>query len=401
MRSGGRAGKCPVCGQTDTREVTRYTAFPTFLFPMPMGQAQKVARRNLVLHACKGCEHYYQPSIDMDLLETIYSDYYRNYPYDSDESMQVPYREPFNRIFKNVIGLNQFSTRLRLLEIGCSKPENLQPFAEMGFDCSGIDPSPLLNQGKPDQDATIFHGYYETTTLPQPFDVIVSRFNLEHIVDLQKVLGKMRDDLVPGGRVFVQVPNLAYYLSRQQPVFIAHEHVHYFSVKSLVQLFARFGFELIASDHKEQPSIVACFVKRQPKVEPGRFDCLPRFESYLSEISRRRSDLAEYLSSPERVVLYGCGLALFWVLGMMSDAATKQIILVDDNERFDGAYIPAYTIPVHHLSRVELTGRDTVLLTLNPIYHSRVLDRLRSLKRKLHVVSIQADGLHKIELGQM
>jgi SAM-dependent methyltransferase len=393
-----RAGTaCPACGVRAGKEIARYLDFPTFLFPMPRTQARKVARRDLVLHGCERCGHLYQPRVDAALLDVIYQEHYSNYPYDSAEAMQGPYREPFNRMFESVMHTRAFPGSRRLLEIGCSRPENLQVFVDQGFDCVGVDPSPLAAQTRENSRISIFRGYYETTTLPGPFQVIVSRFNLEHVVGPGRMLAKMRKELAPGGLVVVQVPNVQYYLSKRQPVFVAHEHIQYFRVESLRRLFARFEMWPIAEHHFGQPSIIACFTNNRSRAKAGVAKSTS-FHAYSAEIARRREKLQAYLVEPRRVVLYGCGLALFSALSAMPVQALDQLAVVDDNPRYEGTFVPSYDIPVRQADSRVFDDRDIVLLTLNPLYHDQVLSRLRATGRRLRVVCLREDGIHELRL---
>jgi len=360
---------------------------------MPAADARKVDRRTLILHYCTHCGHLYQPAVSTALLDVIYSKYYRNYPYDASEAMQGPYREPFNRIFDLVVQTRPLPGERRLLEIGCSKPENLNPFVHKGFTCTGVDPSPLALQESGDPRISMFRGYYEKTALPGPFQIIVSRFNLEHVIHPDRMLAKMRKDLALGGLAIVQVPNVEYYLDKRQPVFVAHEHIQYFSAESLRRLFVRSGFQFIAGYHLDQPSIIACFVSarhRAPTVARARS---PVFKSYLRDSARRRARLQAYLKEPRQVVLYGCGLALFSVLATLSSSQLKNIMVVDDNAAYEGACIPSYGIAVHHARAEILDGRDTIILTLNPMYHDRVLSQLRTIGRRLRVVCLRENAV--------
>ena len=392
------ASRCPACGARAGAEVRRFADFPTFLFPMERQVARKVARQELVLHDCSHCGHLYQPRVDSALLDVIYKEHYRNYPYDGSEAMQGPYREPFNRIFELLVHTQRLPEGARLLEIGCSRPENLRPFSMQGFDCVGVDPSPLAKQNSGGSRISMYSGYYETTALPAPFDIIVSRFNLEHIVSPDRMLRKARKELAPGGLLVIQVPNVEYYVSRRQPVFVAHEHIQYFSMCSLYALFARFGFQLVTGYHFEQPSIIACFT-RMGRQATTALPARPSFGSYFAEITRRRAKVSTYLQAPGRVVLYGCGLALFSILPGLSSRGLKEIVVVDDNPAYEGAYVPSYDIPVRNMHPALLDGRDTVVLTLNPLYHNQVLAKLRSTGRRLRVVCLGEDGVRELRLS--
>jgi hypothetical protein len=116
------------------------------------------------------------------------------------------------------------------------------------------------------------------------------------------------------------------------------------------------------------------------------------------EIARNREKLRGYLAAPRRVVLYGCGLALFSVLSEVPEGTTNQLTVVDDNPRYAGTFVPSYDIPVRRVDYEAFDGRDTVLLTLNPLYHEQVLSKLKAARRQLRVVLLREDGIREILL---
>jgi len=383
---------CPACGGFASCSTMNFPDFPAFLFPMAKGLAEKVEVADLELSLCQDCGHIFQAKTDKTLLSRIYCEYYTNYPYDVDEAMTHAYRQPFNQFFDLMLPAHAVGPTAKLLEIGCSRPENMQPFVEKGWTCTGIDPSPLANDANAKSNIRILSGYYEETAAVEPVDVIVSRFNLEHITDLSGHLLKMKHDLKDEGRVIVQVPNVSYYLENRQPLFVAHEHIHYFSQNSLTTLFERFGFTTVACYSAKQPSVLACFEKTTLSCGPGD-PVAGLIEGYKANIFSKADDLARHLRGKERVVFYGCGLALYWVLSVLRDRLPPQVTVIDDNPAHAGKALPFHDFTVHLPTTELLDQADLVILTLNPLYHERVMSRLRSHERPLDLLRIGVDRL--------
>ena len=238
---------CPACGNNANEQSMSFDQFPEFLFPMNEGVAKIVEGRDLIVNRCLDCGHIFQSKYDITLLSKIYGTYYANYPYDANETMSQPYRRPFDLFCELMLQSNNKAKGKKLLEVGCSNPENMCSFVDMGYECTGVDPSPLAGNGKKIKGVRIISDYYENCASGGDYHVIISRFNLEHITDLGAHLKKMYADLRVGGRVVLQVPNIEYYIQKNQPLFVAHEHIHYFSENSLFRLFARHGFNLVSS----------------------------------------------------------------------------------------------------------------------------------------------------------
>jgi SAM-dependent methyltransferase len=85
----------------------------------------------------------------------------------------------------------------RVLEIGCGPLGGFVPALRTeGYAAIGIDPrapaSPEFHQIE-----------YEQFVPPQPVDAVVACTSLHHVADLDAVLDRIRDALVPGGRLVV------------------------------------------------------------------------------------------------------------------------------------------------------------------------------------------------------
>jgi 2-polyprenyl-3-methyl-5-hydroxy-6-metoxy-1,4-benzoquinol methylase len=399
-RASGTVSACKACGKARGRLYERLAKLPVYLFPMPEEVAPTIPATNVVLHKCESCGHIYQPRVDQRLLDVIYNEYYRYYPYDGSEVMALPYREPFHRFFGLIASGHSSDSARRLLEIGCSSASNLDFFSNQGFRCTGIDPSPLAQKDSGKANIEIVSGYYETTSFAEPFDVIVSRFNLEHVNDLSAHIDKIAHDVKTEGLVFVQVPNVDYYYSTKQPFFVAHEHVQYFNLRSLIAAFRRFGFFPVSFYCQGQPSILASFSRGETAVVgPLRFRDFDAALSAFQMVTKLKArQLKKILRSCESVLFYGAGLALFWIL-LKYDEVSKRSVVVDDNPNVWGKFIPFYGMPVLEPSREVLAKKATVILTLNPFYHRRVIQRLKAFRIPMDVILLGRDTIDKVHLG--
>lgn len=390
--------ECPVCGAADCRPSLDYPDFPAFLFPMSREKASAIEKRHLGLHLCPECGHLFQAEVDQALLSLIYGDYYANYPYDGSEAMNQAYRRPFDLFCELMLATHASGANPRLLEIGCSRPDNMLPFAAMGYECVGVDPSPLADGQHRHEGIRLVSGYYEQTPLDGEFDVIVSRFNLEHIPDLRVHLGKMNEDLKHGGRAIVQVPNVAYYLENLQPLFVAHEHIHYFSLNSLMHLFEAHGLMPVSCYAAGQPSLLACFKKGGTGMRVTAESATALLPAFQANIAAKAKELAEQLSDCEHVVFYGCGLALFWALHTLADRLPGKVVVVDDNPALIGKNLPVYGLPVESPDPARLADAELVVLTLNPIYHERVVARLNGHGIPMTLLKIGTERLERVDL---
>lgn len=94
----------------------------------------------------------------------------------------------------------------RLLELGCGEGGHLAGAHVEGWDVSGVEMTP----GFPSASHAIpieIAPLEEAKTLEQTFDVVLLAAILEHVYDPRLCLERVRNCLVPGGLVFLDVPN--------------------------------------------------------------------------------------------------------------------------------------------------------------------------------------------------
>jgi hypothetical protein len=214
-------------------------------------------------------------------------------------------------------------------------------------------------------------------------------------------MNKISSDLKDGGLVFLQVPNVSYYLMNHQPFFVAHEHIHYFSLKSLCALFQRFGLFPIAFYEENQPSMIACFRKGGPRAAiecVNLFDYLP---TYKTASSTKKNEIRTILAAENRLILYGSGLLAFWILAEMSQKDLHKIVVVDDHHKLWGRFLPAYEIEVKPVAAELFRGSPQVILSLNPIYHGEAIRRLLALKVRCGVVIVDREGVRQLDIDKV
>jgi len=152
-----------------------------------------------------------------------------------------------------------------LLDVGCSFGWLLRAAGEAGFEAFGIDPSESAVAAARSSGLAVRQGLFPQQDWGRSdWEVITFLDVLEHIPDLDGVLGAAATRLKPGGFLAVQVPlstgtvflaaqaaesfsggRVDGPLRRMLQVEFPYPHVHYFSRRSLEALLARFGLETV------------------------------------------------------------------------------------------------------------------------------------------------------------
>ncbi len=145
----------------------------------------------------------------------------------------------------------------RVLDVGCGTGELVAYFAERGFVAEGIEPSAEAAAEARARGRTV------TSSRLEPFaaradragayDAVTFLNVMEHVPSPIEILRATKQMLAPGGIVAIRVPNdfNDLQLATQEhlglrPYWVAvPDHVNYFTVRSLVGVLDRVGFDVV------------------------------------------------------------------------------------------------------------------------------------------------------------
>lgn len=165
---------------------------------------------------------------------------------------QSEWQKLFNRLnaYRTLRRIRRFKQGGRLLEIGIGNGAFLHVAKQAGFECAGVEPSPIIvGYVKNAYNVPVFNGYLEDfarSPMQSTFDVIVINHVLEHIPNPRVALKQVRSLLADKGIAHIAVPNIAGWESRL-PGWTSYEtyHLYYFSPSTLLSLLSEVGFEVL------------------------------------------------------------------------------------------------------------------------------------------------------------
>ena len=242
-----------------------------------------------------------------------------------------------------------------ILEIGCATGRLLHELKAIGFSrVLGVDPSASCAQtaakefGVPVRTGTL-------TALPdalEPAQMIVLIGVLEHVRDLAPALDRVRGLLTPGGRVYVEVPDVAGFTRWLDAPFqqFSSEHVNYFSAVSLSNLMREDGFrpvvvECLARKFTEtstMPVIAAVFEKDGEKAARPVHDDVTESSliAYIAasrELEEGRPAVIERLvASGEPILVWGVGTHTTRLLETTRLGEANIVAFFDSNPKLQG-----------------------------------------------------------------
>jgi SAM-dependent methyltransferase len=393
---------CPLCQHDNVSDFIQISDFPLLLFPVSEDLKDKIEKKQLKTYRCSDCNHIFHNPITEKDAHLIYDRYYAFYPFANLESMNVPYRIPFEQIFHDVYSElhSTFQRPATLLEVGCASSKQLDFFRTYGIKASGIDRSASTNESPSD----IISGVYEDYDFEQGFEMIVSRFSLEHLNDVHGFFQKARKDLNANGLLFVQVPNVQTFARSLMPLFLAHEHIHYFNAYSLCVAAERHGFQVVAAQYEDSQSIILALRKNSAPTEQ-KYITIPKIpEAFYGDYLERKwilaQELMSVLSRSSHCHFYGAGLSLCWILYELK--VTEKLAcgaIIDDNLFVQGKFLPHTSYKITTLENTRFRKSSTMILSLNPVYHENVMAKIRRSDFQGEIFAISSAGLSKL-VGQ-
>ena len=195
---------------------------------------------------CKACGHRYMtPVINQQLMATYYSiinsEFYHNALPSTGVHNYTEYQD-YARIIKTLKKAG------KILEVGCGNGYLLKTLETYGYDCYGIEPSPMAyNHAKNELGLNVENSFLAKSSFySQKFDVIILIDVVEHIVDMQTFMEEIKTVLNTGGIIFIGTGNIdslnAKIGGANWGYFLSWEHVSFFNKKSMLYFLQKNGF---------------------------------------------------------------------------------------------------------------------------------------------------------------
>lgn len=250
----------------------------------------------------------------------------------------------------------------KLLDIGCGDGTFLQYLKEKGYNnIYGIDPSKesiacLKEKNIQGQVGNIFEKV--SPKLKNQFDIVVCTAVLEHIYDLKVALQQLDLYLAyPTGKIFIEVPAVEGFQKNIFPIanYFNQEHINYFSMVSLDNLFVENGYNRISRKEeayktitengtKEELSLCAMYQKKEEK---SKFvvDIISgeSIKNYFQIVDGKDDNsyekIKKILTLHDKIVIWGTGSYTLQLLREIPELEEHIAYFVDNNKLKQGKKI--------------------------------------------------------------
>lgn len=344
-----KADSCRGCESRNLFTIHDFSSQPLAGYYPTQPESRSAAKRYpLDLTQCGQCGLL--QVVNMPPIEEVF---HANYRYSSST---VP------ALVRHFIGFEQWLAallprRARVFEFGCNDGVLMERLRDLGFECAGIDASDnvaALARAKGLSVATGFLtvGYVRSAGLTAQFDVVTCSNVFAHIHELRATLDAVRELLRPNGLFCVEVHDGELLRSRNQFETIYHEHLTYFTERTLRSLLAANGFEFVRCDRTDMHGGGLRFLARKANgvemrnaVAQDQGEELAGYDFIEPVIERCRHDLLELTAAYGELVGYGAaGRSQMFINFTRSEGTFSRVY--DDSEFRQGRYIAGTDIPI-------------------------------------------------------
>lgn len=296
----------------------------------------------------------------------------------------VAHFEEFSQETISRFGLNPQSL---IVDIGSNDGILLRPFKKRGIRVLGIDPAIEIARLATKGGITTLPKFFSLKLVSQ----IVAKYGrakvvtgtnvFAHIDDLDEVVSGVKKLLTTDGVFIIEVPYLFEFLRQNLFDTVYHEHLSYFTLKTLGILFERLGMKIfdvkkvethggslrVFSQMVNGPHRVGESVKKfLLKENKAKLSSLRTYQEFAQKIYRNKAQLVKILTNlkikGKKIAGYGAPAKGNTLLNFFGVGKETLDFIVDDSPWKQGLYTPGKHIPVVPAAELYKKRPDYVLI---------------------------------------
>ena len=250
MKVYDRREHCSSCNSTNFIEVLSLGIVPLAGYFPTKDQLEDEIKYQCNLLFCERCKLVQTDSvIDPDVL-------FRDYRYLSSIGLSKHFNE-----LATILDEKYEVKNKKVLEIGCNDGVLLQPLEELGAEVVGVDPAVNIVKLARDKGLNVINDYFNyknfsSNKYKNKYDLVLANNSFAHITDIQSVVKGIHYVLKSDGYFIFEVHYLNSLVSGNQWDNIYHEHIYYYSITALNNLFKQYGMTVV--DFEEIPIHAGC-----------------------------------------------------------------------------------------------------------------------------------------------
>ncbi len=286
-----------------------------------------------------------------------------------------------------------------VVDIGCNDGFLLRQLEEKAEHLLGIDPIWGNREVKLTEKIRLLGGFVQEVdivkSLGKPLDLVISAHTFEHVENPKQVLESIAKKVEVGTVLVIEVPSLDTLLRNHRFDQIFHQHIQYFSCRSISTLMQSIGFSYVAHEFNYSMwggTMLFAFVRKEQREEK-----LPDFPKYsLEEIFSSYATfqdslerLSKKIASLEKGEICAFGAAqMLPVLAYHTPCHLAGISSVyDDNTQRHFLRYPGFSFTIQNPGGVSFRDKTVVITALDSA--RPLIGRLNSLGAKSILLPLQ------------
>lgn len=201
---------------------------------------------------------------------------------------------------------------------------------------------------------------------------------LAHVADTAGFVRGIREILHPDGTASIEVPYLKDLIDHVEFDTIYHEHLCYFSVSALVELFRRQGLHLndvqripihggslrLFVQHRHDPSgRLNAMLEEESELGLSRPESFRAFAAKVDGVGQALREMLDGLRREgKRVAAYGAAAKGTILLNFFRIGPQGLLWAADKNPHKHGLYMPGIKLPIVDTARIEADAPDCLLI---------------------------------------
>jgi len=374
-----RRSTCGLCGGRNLELVLKLASTPAGDTYVPAGSLKEVQEVfPLDLFLCRACG-------GVQLLDVVDPKIvYGNYIYETSISLGLA--EHFQKSVDKIMGYVKPSKGAFVVDIGSNDGTLLKFFKNQGMSVLGVDPAPHAAQKARDSGIETLQTFFTIDVARKikdkrgPAAIVTANNVIANIDNLTDMIEGLRELMAYNGVFVFETGYLVDLIQKKLIDNIYHEHLSYYTVRSLEALFRRNGMELIdveriptkggslrgivqlrGGGRTISPS-VSQLIELETKLGAGHAGVFKDISAEINALKKKLLNFLRDLKTQEKTIAgYGASVGVTTLIYLFGLADILSFI-VDDNPSRQNLFSPGHHIPVVSPQVIHERKPDYVLI---------------------------------------